>query len=134
MQLLTKHAERFRYHDCTIFWRVFKQTQASSQRGPTFIKVATELDNQLHDLIAESCSNRFLGKEIARLRLLFRALRDAAWQQGVVGDDHYRFSEETKEHRAIVEALIDGDPQEASAAMAEHINAGMKYWSRAFPD
>ena len=74
-----------------------------------------------------------LAKEIGRLKLLFRAFRDASWEKRVANNDYYRFAEEADEHLAIVEALIEGDAKAASRAMAQHIRKGVKYWSRGLP-
>ena len=111
-----------------------RRMKAAKRHGPAFVEKARQLDSRLHDLIAESCGNRLLAKEIGRLELLFRALRDAAWQQGLANDHSHRFSQEADEHLAIVEALIEGDARQASRAMTRHIRARMKYWSRGFPD
>lgn len=111
----------------------FRQMKSAKRHGATFVDKARRTDSRLHDVIAESCGNQFLAKEIGRLKLLFRAFRDAAWKQRVADNDYYRFTEEADEHLAIVEALIAGDAKEASRAMARHIRAGVKYWSRGLP-
>jgi DNA-binding GntR family transcriptional regulator len=111
----------------------FRQMKTARRRGAAYVDKARQFDSRLHDLIAESCGNRFLAKEIGRLKLLFRAFRDAAWEQRVANNDYYRFAEEAEEHLAVVEALIAGDAKEASQAMARHIRAGVKYWSRGLP-
>ena len=107
--------------------------KSAKRRNGTFVDKARQLDSRLHDLIAESCGNRFLGKEIGRLKLLFRAFRDASWESRLANNDYYRFTEEADEHLAIVEALIDGNVKQASRAMSRHIRAGVKYWSRGLP-
>jgi DNA-binding GntR family transcriptional regulator len=117
-------------HELAAALRRFK---AAKRRNGTFVDKARRLDSRLHDLIAESCGNRFLAMEIGRLKLLFRAFRDAAWDERMAINDYYRFTEEAGEHLAIVEALIDGDAKQASRAMARHIRSGVKYWSRGLP-
>jgi DNA-binding GntR family transcriptional regulator len=102
--------------------------------GPRFITEARALDSRLHDLIAERCGNAFLAKELGRLKTLFRAFRDVAWQRDAEANDFHRLAEESGEHLAIVEALLSGDRKEASRAMARHIRSGIKYWSRALSD
>ena len=97
------------------------------------IDEARTLDSRLHDLIAESCGNGFLAKELGRLKLLFRTFRDAAWDRRSTEKDLLRFAEEAREHLAIVEALQAGDAHAASQAMAKHIRSGVKYWSRGLP-
>ena len=96
-----------------------------------YIRQAREVDSRLHDLIAESSDNAFLAKEIGRLKTLFRAFRDVAWQRDEARNDHHRLAEEADEHLAIVEALLARDVKAASRAMARHINSGSRYWSRA---
>jgi DNA-binding GntR family transcriptional regulator len=101
--------------------------------APGFIEQARALDSRLHDLVAESCGNAFLAKELNRLKILFRAFRDVAWEHDEARNDYHRLAEEAREHLAIVEALLAGDPRAASRAMARHIRSGRKYWSRAVP-
>ena len=96
------------------------------------VEQARELDSQLHDMIADCCGNRFLSKELGRLKLLFRTFRDVAWDRRRA-EDLLRFSEEAREHLAIVEALLDNDQKRASRAMERHIQMGVKYWSRGLP-
>jgi len=105
-----------------------------NRSGPRFIADARAVDSRLHDLIAESCGNVFLAKELGRLKILFRAFRDVAWQHDEERNDYHRLVEESKEHLAIVEAMLGGDAREASRAMARHIRSGVRYWSRALPD
>ncbi len=110
-----------------------RKMQSSKRRNAAFVDKARQLDSQLHDLIAESCGNRFLAMEIGRLKLLFRAFRDAAWDERIAINDYYRFTEEAGEHLAIVEALIEDNAKLASRAMGRHIRSGVKYWSRGLP-
>lgn len=111
----------------------FRRMKTARRRNAAFVDKARGFDSRLHDLIADSCGNRFLAKEIGRLKLLFRAFRDASWERRVADNEFYRFTEEADEHLAIVEALIDGDAKQASRAMSRHIRAGVKYWSRGLP-
>lgn len=104
---------------------------ARTSSGPKFIEKARDLDSRLHDLIAESCGNAFLAQELGRLKILFRAFRDVAWEHDEARNDYHRLAEESREHLAIVEALLEGDAREAGRAMARHIQSGYKYWSRA---
>jgi DNA-binding GntR family transcriptional regulator len=99
--------------------------------GPRFIADARAIDSRLHDLVADSSGNAFLAKEIGRLKILFRAFRDMAWQRDEEHNDYQRLTEESREHLAIVEALLADEPKEAARAMARHIRSGIKYWSRA---
>ena len=98
-----------------------------------WIEEARRLDSWLHDSIAESCGNRFLAQELGRLKLLFRAFRDIAWEWDKTNNDWHRFAEEAREHLAIVDGLLAADGARAARAMARHIESGVKYWSRALP-
>lgn len=107
--------------------------QNSLHGSPEVIAQAQSLDSRLHDLIADSSGNSFLSHEIHRLKLLFRAFRDAAWEHDGQSNDYGRLAEEADEHLAIVTALIAKDRKAASRAMAQHIRSGVIYWSRALP-
>jgi DNA-binding GntR family transcriptional regulator len=106
------------------------QTAPDAER----VQLARELDNRLHDLIAASCDNRFLGDELNRLKLLFRAFRDFAWQSHGRHIGVRRIGGEAREHLAIVDALLAGERRRAVRAMARHIRSGLKYWSHALPE
>jgi DNA-binding GntR family transcriptional regulator len=95
---------------------------------------AREVDSRLHDLISSRCGNAFLVHELGRLKTLFRAFRDAAWDRSEARNDYHRLAAEAHEHLAIVEALLRGDRAGAVRAMARHIASGMTYWCRALPD
>ena len=71
-----------------------------------FIEQARALDSRLHDLIAASCGNSHLASELGRLKTLFRAFRDVAWEHDQARNDYHRIAEEGHEHLAIVEALL----------------------------
>lgn len=103
---------------------------ADGRDGAARINRTRDLDSRLHDVIAESCGNGFLAKEINRLTILFRAFRDIAWQRDEARSDFRRVPGETREHLAIVDALLAADPTRAARAMARHIRSGLKYWSR----
>jgi DNA-binding GntR family transcriptional regulator len=107
--------------------------RGARQSKPAFIARARSLDDRLHDLIAASCGNRFLGRELSRLKILFRAFRDMAWAYEEMRSDFRRLAGEAKEHLAIVDALLAENAREAARAMARHIRSGFKYWSRALP-
>jgi DNA-binding GntR family transcriptional regulator len=99
-----------------------------------FVEEARALDSRLHDLIAASCGNAFLARELGRLTMLFRAFRDAAWSYVEARNDYRRLAAEAHEHLAIVEALLAEDRAAAVRTMARHIRAGFEEWSRALPE
>jgi DNA-binding GntR family transcriptional regulator len=106
---------------------------APSSSESDFIQEARTLDSQLHDLIADSCGNAYLANELSRLKTLFRAFRDVAWEHDQARSDYHRIAEEGREHLAIVESLLGGDGRTAAKAMASHIRSGVRYWSRSMP-
>ena len=118
-------------HDLAGDLRALQGAQPARANG--FIDEARAIDNRLHDLIAASCGNGFLAKELGRLKVLFRAFRDVSWQQEEERNDFHRLAEEAREHLAIVEGLLAGDPDEAARAMANHIRTGGRYWGRTMP-
>lgn len=111
----------------------FRRVQSSKRLTVRLIDKARRLDNRLHDLIADSCGNRFLAQELGRLKLMFRAIRDVAWERQKAREDCHRCVDEAAEHLAIVDALLKHESREASRAMARHIVSGLKYWSGALP-
>src|SRR5262245_13811966 len=111
-----------------------RRLKATPPRGlNSIVERACEIDSRLHDLIAESSGNSLLAREIGRLKTLFRAFRDVAWQRDEARNDTHRLAEECDEHLAIVEALLARDAKAAVRAMARHISSGNRYWSRAMP-
>ncbi len=99
-----------------------------------YIDRARDIDNRLHDLIAASCGNVFLANELNRLKLLFRAFRDVAWEHDEALNDCRRLGEEAHEHYAIVASLLAGEGKDAALAMSRHIRSGARYWSRSLPN
>jgi DNA-binding GntR family transcriptional regulator len=108
-----------------------RMTAAEGLSPAEFIAWARAVDSRLHDLIADSCGNAFLRKEIGRLKMLFRAFRDVAWAHDEARNDYHRLAEEAHEHLAIVEGLRAGDARAAARAMSRHIRSGVRYWTRA---
>lgn len=114
--------------------RDIRELMTGSPSEAAFILRARVLDSRLHDLIADSCGNAHLTNELARLKTLFRAFRDVAWEHDRAMNDFHRIAEEGDEHLAIVEALVTGDGKAAARAMASHIRSGIRYWSRSMPN
>ncbi len=98
--------------------------------GADFVARARDIDDRLHDLITASSGNTFLAAEIARLKILFRAFRDVAWEHEEARNDFHRIAVEAQEHLAVIRSLTDGNTQAAARAMARHIRSGEKYWTR----
>jgi DNA-binding GntR family transcriptional regulator len=108
-------------------------SSASMRPAAKFIAKARAIDERLHDLIATSSGNALLAAEIGRLKTLFRAYRDMAWDHHAASNDYHRLAGEAHEHLAIVDALLAGNRSAAAKAMSNHIRSGLKYWSRALP-
>lgn len=108
-----------------------KQAAAPS---PGFLEEAMAVDNRLHDLIAASCRNAFLAKELGRLKLLFRAFRDVNYSGDRTRFASGRFEAEAREHLAIVKGLLAGDSKAAVRAMSRHIQTSVDTWSRTLPE
>lgn len=111
-----------------------RRIQSAHRPTVRVIERSKIVDSRLHDLIAERCGNRLLSQEINRLKLLFRAFRDTAWQRCAAIRDHHRLVEEAIEHQEIVEYLRIGNRSAAVRSMARHIDGGLKYWTQALPD
>ncbi|CAN5563876.1 GntR family transcriptional regulator [soil metagenome] len=103
---------------------------ATAEQGPDAMTVARDIDNRFHDLISSACENTLLAREIGRLKLLFRAYRDTAWDRVSAKNDYSRIAVEAAEHLAIVESLTARDASGAARAMASHIRSGERYWCR----
>lgn len=111
-----------------------KLAEAKPPYPSRFIEQSRSVDSRLHDLIANSCGNRFLANELNRLKILFRAFRDISYTQNKARNDLRRLANEAREHLVIVEALRAGDRKGARRAMLLHLQGGVKYWTRALPD
>jgi GntR family transcriptional regulator, rspAB operon transcriptional repressor len=103
---------------------------ATLELGPAAMIIARDIDDRLHDLVSQSCGNTLLAREIGRLKLLFRAYRDSAWERVSAVDDYSRLPKETTEHLLILEALAAHDAATAVKAMSRHIRKGESYWVR----
>jgi DNA-binding GntR family transcriptional regulator len=106
------------------------QRLAAMPPGPESLQVARDSDDRLHDLVCQSCGNSLLAREITRLKILFRAYRDMAWENVSAKDDYTRIPQEAVEHTAILAALADRNAAAAAQAMSRHIKSGERYWIR----
>jgi len=98
--------------------------------GTRFIEQARAIASRLHDLIADSCGNSFLAKELNRLKTLFRAFRDVSYTRDEPEQVARRLRIEIGEHTAIVDALLAGDRKAAGLAMSRHIQSAVAHWIR----
>jgi DNA-binding GntR family transcriptional regulator len=95
-----------------------------------FVPAARDTDTRLHDLIAAGCGNSFLHAELGRLKALFRAFRDVAWEQEEARADFHRVPVEAAEHLAVLDGLLANDAKAAARAMARHVRSTERYWGR----
>jgi DNA-binding GntR family transcriptional regulator len=96
--------------------------------GPAALTAARDTDDRFHDLVSNSCGNTLLAREIGRLKLLFRAYRDSAWEHFHRRHDYRRVPAEAAEHLAVLNALAARDAAGAARAMATHIRQGERDW------
>ena len=94
------------------------------------VEKARSLDNRLHDLIAKDCGNTFLTQELNRLKLLYRAFRDSAYEEEGALNNYLRKDIEAREHLTIVEAMLARDRGAAVRAMSRHVLSARKYFSQ----
>ncbi|MGL4512721.1 MAG: GntR family transcriptional regulator [Lacipirellulaceae bacterium] len=106
-------------------------SQIKGEPGPQDVVDAQHADTRLHTTVRAHTTNEFLRNELDRLMAFVRIIRDAAWARLAEQRDLKRVAEESAEHLAIVEALLDNDPDAASEAMLTHLRAGAAYVSRA---
>src|SRR5258708_6714949 len=71
------------------------------------------LDDEIHDQIASHCGNRSLERLIGVTRRKIRMLNVERWPEGLLPA--------SREHLAIVEAIINRDSHAARHAMIQHL-------------
>ena len=79
-----------------------------------------KFDEELHRLVAESCGNGKLLREIQRYNNLVRFVRSR------VARSPQRLAQGHAEHLRILAALEDRDPQRAEAEMSAHIASALQ--------
>ena len=68
-------------------FRLEFERQVNEHSLAAFIERSRQVDTRLHDLIASSCGNAFLAKELGRLKILFRAFRDLSYTRHEARND-----------------------------------------------
>ncbi len=109
-------------------------TKPDLSQPTLLVEHVRHVDSRLHDLIADSCGNRLLASELNRLKILFRAFRDASWSEYESRNDFRRVADEAYEHLVILDALRAANRSAASRAMARHLRGGVKDWTYALPE
>jgi DNA-binding GntR family transcriptional regulator len=97
---------------------------------PETLARAIAVDEAFHDLIAKSCGNSLLGREIDRLQLLFRTYRETGWERASAKNDYPHIVDDCEQHLAIMESLLAKNASAAARAMAVHIRSSERYWCK----
>jgi DNA-binding GntR family transcriptional regulator len=86
--------------------------------------LAWQLGDRVHDLVVEHCGNQSLGRIVidARRRIHMSNLEEASGRREIA----------QAEHIAILDSLVRGDPEQARAAMARHLDNGRAGFLAAF--
>jgi DNA-binding GntR family transcriptional regulator len=79
-----------------------------------------DLDQRFHELIASSCGSERLSEEIRRYWTLARSIGEA------VGNASHTQDRSLAEHARVMDAILANKPDEASQAMADHLNRGLE--------
>jgi GntR family transcriptional regulator, rspAB operon transcriptional repressor len=95
----------------------------SDQSSPDWISSVIASDDHFHTSIASSCGNQRLKEEISRYRSLLVSIRRA------IADHYYPFDLALPEHLAVIEALLNHQPEDAAKAMTRHILSSAKICS-----
>jgi DNA-binding GntR family transcriptional regulator len=98
-------------------------TELISKESSDWTSLVVASDDNFHTSIASSCGNQRLKEEIFRYRSLLTSIRRA------VADHHYPFDLALPEHLAVIEALLNHQPDEAAGAMNRHILSSAKICS-----
>ncbi len=83
---------------------------------PGWTDAAMAVDRQMHDLIDESCGNDRLRDEVRRYDVLIQAIRE------VVENKQEVQTQAISEHLAIIDGLLENEPEVAAVQMARHIS------------
>ena len=90
----------------------------AATRGADWSGEAMTLDQQFHELLANSSGNERLAEEINRYRTLVQSIREA------VGNIQNAQDFALIEHTLIIDLLLDHQGQRAAEVMSQHIERG----------
>jgi DNA-binding GntR family transcriptional regulator len=99
---------------------------AHGRRNRSWIRRWADFDEQCHAAIAQASGSPRLASDIARYRLLHRALNQAATTVDVL-------QQAFEEHLRILKALDRRDPDAAARTMEEHIREWQAYFANHMP-
>ena len=81
-------------------------------------------NNEFHDVLFDLCGNRFLSEQIRHLGAAANAIR--SWRIG----DPVLLGQAVREHRAMIEALAEGERETLRKLVAEHIMPSKELYLR----
>lgn len=85
----------------------------------------SDYDHEFHLLIAKSAGNRILFKVYENIKVLLY------YQQSAVNEYPGNMDVSSKQHKNILKAIKDQDPELARSRMAEHLDEALKVWKQA---
>lgn len=84
---------------------------------PQWAQQGMDADRRFHALIGQCCGSLRLAKEIQRYEILVQTIRE------IIGPVPAVQEKALHEHLRIINALLDGNPDKAAQAMADHIQS-----------
>jgi DNA-binding GntR family transcriptional regulator len=108
--------------------RLQNLVNVTQKLGVPAIQDSQYLDDELHDLIANSCGNSFLTKELHRLKILFRTFRNVRIKVDLARYDHQKLIKEATDHLEITNLLLAEDKKLVVKKMAQHIEDAYFDW------
>ena len=114
-------AKRRSDKDVVVLERLIEQMNQAIQIAD--ISAYSQLDGELHLLIASLSHNRILNKVLETLKLILYV------QQVRVNRVPTLLAASHKYHALLVESIKDGDPKAARTHMEDHINSLIEYWT-----
>ncbi|MDW5595915.1 FadR/GntR family transcriptional regulator [Conexibacter stalactiti] len=89
--------------------------RAASRRSPRAEELFHATDQRFHQALARATHNAALAQMIERIHSAIYA----AWSSELPLRE--RYARAIKEHQAILDAVVDGDPEAAGSAMQQHL-------------
>jgi DNA-binding GntR family transcriptional regulator len=99
------------------FLAAMREYAARPVKSAVWLRAVMASDARLHATIAAAGDSPRLAKEIDRYALLLQTISEA------IGNQHRSKEDGIREHVAIIQALLEQDPDGAALAMTRHIEA-----------
>jgi DNA-binding GntR family transcriptional regulator len=104
--------------ECATLEGVFQAERAAAEAGND-VQLQVDLNHAFHETLWRASRNRYLADELRDLRSLIERM-----QESTLGY-HERLLTALDEHRAILEAVRNGEPQEAERLVRLHFHNAM---------